>query len=78
MASETGEYRSMTLRDPRGGRRSWSLTLPGSESGRALAVVGSGSGPRTVLATEGTPCCAPVRGRCPIPCPAHRPGPPPP
>ncbi|MCC4314813.1 nSTAND1 domain-containing NTPase [Streptomyces malaysiensis] len=52
--SETGQYRRMTLLDPRGGeRRYWSLVLPGDDSSRVLGVVGSGSGPRTVLATEG-------------------------
>ncbi|MET9715367.1 trypsin-like peptidase domain-containing protein [Streptomyces rochei] len=53
-ASESGVYRRMTILDPRGGdRRYFSLVLPGDESSRVLGVVGSGSGPRTVVATEG-------------------------
>ncbi|MBD2817452.1 hypothetical protein ID867_03270 [Streptomyces parvulus] len=69
--SETGEYRSMTVVDPRGGEpRFFSLTLPGDDSSQALGVVGSGSGPRTVLATEGDTL---LRAR-PTPLPGKPPG----
>ncbi|WCH92558.1 trypsin-like peptidase domain-containing protein [Streptomyces moderatus] len=53
VSAETGEYRRVTVHDPRGGGRSWSVTLPGRSQVNALGVAGSGAGPRTVLATEG-------------------------
>ncbi|MFE5397424.1 trypsin-like peptidase domain-containing protein [Streptomyces sp. NPDC056568] len=54
VTAEAGAYRQMTILDPRDGdRRHWSLTLPGDKGVEALGVVGSGAGPRTVLATVG-------------------------
>ncbi|MEU0197995.1 MULTISPECIES: trypsin-like peptidase domain-containing protein [unclassified Streptomyces] len=53
VSGETGNYRRVTVRDPKERDRFWSLTLPGRDGSRALGVVGEGSGPRTVLAVEG-------------------------
>jgi hypothetical protein len=53
VSGETGDYRRVTLRDPRERDRFWSLTFPGRDGSRALGIVGEGSGPRTVLAVEG-------------------------
>jgi len=53
VSAETGDYRRVVLRDPRGGDRYWSVTLPGGSSDDDLGVAGSGAGPRTVLAAVG-------------------------
>ncbi|MFC9957557.1 trypsin-like peptidase domain-containing protein [Streptomyces nigra] len=53
VSAETGDYRRVTLRDPRGGDRYWSVTLPGGSADNTLGVAGSGTGTRTVLTAEG-------------------------
>ncbi|MET9253154.1 serine protease [Streptomyces sp. NPDC003717] len=48
-----GDYRRMTLLDPRGAARYWSVTLPGGGAAESAGVVGSGDGPRTVVTAKG-------------------------
>jgi hypothetical protein len=52
-SAPTGQFRRVTILDARGDRRYWRATVPGKGVIISVAVVGSGPGPRTLLAADG-------------------------
>lgn len=53
VSDETGDYRRVTILDPRPAGRRWILTLPGRSHSQQFGIVSSDAGPPTVLAAEG-------------------------
>ncbi|MEU6801817.1 nSTAND1 domain-containing NTPase [Streptomyces neyagawaensis] len=51
--AQRGQFRRVAITDPRGERRYWRATVPGRQDAFDVAVVGSGPGPRVLLAADG-------------------------